>query len=79
MNRDLAAPSRAGAGHPLLGPGPALFGILNVTPDSFSDGGDFIDPEAAAHQAELLLDEGVDVIDVGGESTRPGSDPVSEE
>jgi dihydropteroate synthase len=67
------------AGNPLQGPGPALFGILNVTPDSFSDGGDFLDPEAAARHAELLLDEGADVIDVGGESTRPGSDPVSEE
>ncbi|CAA9466763.1 MAG: Dihydropteroate synthase, partial [uncultured Rubrobacteraceae bacterium] len=62
-----------------MGPGPALFGILNVTPDSFSDGGDFLDPEAAARHAEWLLDEGADVIDVGGESTRPGSDPVSEE
>ena len=79
MDRDLAARPRAGAGHPLLGPGPVLFGILNVTPDSFSDGGDFLDPEAAADQAELLLDEGADVVDVGGESTRPGSDPVSEE
>ena len=79
MYREPAARPRAGAGHPLLGPGPALFGILNVTPDSFSDGGDFIDPEAAALRAELLLDEGAAVIDVGGESTRPGSDPVSEE
>jgi dihydropteroate synthase len=50
-----------------------------VTPDSFSDGGDFLDPEAAARHAEILLDEGADVIDVGGESTRPGSDPVSKE
>jgi len=67
------------AGNPLQGPGPILFGILNVTPDSFSDGGDFFDPETAARQAEILFDEGAHVVDVGGESTRPGSDPVSEE
>ncbi len=79
MDREPAARPRARAGTPLRGPGPALFGILNVTPDSFSDGGDFLDPEAAARQAELLIDEGAHVVDVGGESTRPGSDPVSEE
>ena len=79
MDRGPAARPRAGAGYPLQGPGPVLFGILNVTPDSFSDGGDFLDPEAAARQAGILLDEGADVVDVGGESTRPGSDPVSEE
>ncbi len=79
MNREPAARRGARGGNPLQGPGPALFGILNVTPDSFSDGGDFLDPEAAARHAELLLDEGADAIDVGGESTRPGSDPVSEE
>ena len=79
MNREPAAQSRARAGNPIQGPGPALFGILNVTPDSFSDGGDFFDPEAAARHAEILLDDGAHVIDVGGESTRPGSDPVSEE
>ena len=62
-----------------MGPGPVLFGILNVTPDSFSDGGDFLAPEAAARHALNLLDEGADVLDVGGESTRPGSDPVSPE
>ncbi len=77
MNRDPAARAQTKAGIPLRGPG--LFGILNVTPDSFSDGGDFLDPEAAARQAEWLLDEEADVVDVGGESTRPGSDPVSEE
>lgn len=54
-------------------------GILNVTPDSFSDGGDFLDVEAAVSYAEEMLDEGARVIDVGGESTRPGSDPVSPE
>ena len=79
MDREPAARPRARAGNPLQGPGPALFGILNVTPDSFSDGGDFLAPEAAARHAELLLDEGADAIDVGGESTRPGSVPVSEQ
>jgi dihydropteroate synthase len=79
MGREPAARRGARAGNPLLRvPGPALFGILNVTPDSFSDGGDFLDPEAAARRAHVLLDEGADVVDVGGESTRPGSDPVSE-
>jgi dihydropteroate synthase len=61
------------------GPGPFIVGILNVTPDSFSDGGDFLDPEAAAVHAAAMLDEGADILDVGGESTRPGSDPVSQE
>jgi dihydropteroate synthase len=62
-----------------LGPGPVLMGILNITPDSFSDGGDFLNPERAAEQAVTMLDEGAQIIDVGGESTRPGSDPVSPE
>ena len=62
-----------------LGPGPVIFGILNVTPDSFSDGGDFFDREAAVAHAAEMLDEGAHVIDIGGESTRPGSDPVSPE
>lgn len=79
MSGEPAARLRTGAGNPLRGPGPVLFGILNVTPDSFSDGGDFFDPEAAARHAEALLDEGADVVDVGGESTRPGSDPVPED
>lgn len=63
----------------ISGPGPALVGILNVTPDSFSDGGDFLDPQKAAERAAVLLDEGARIVDVGGESTRPGSDPVSPE
>jgi dihydropteroate synthase len=54
-------------------------GILNVTPDSFSDGGDFLAPEQAARKAASMLEEGARIIDVGGESTRPGSDPVSHE
>ena len=56
-----------------------VVGILNVTPDSFSDGGDFLDPEVAAQHAASMLDEGAGILDVGGESTRPGSDPVSQE
>jgi len=56
-----------------------LMGILNVTPDSFSDGGRFVDPREALRQAEALDAEGADVIDVGGESTRPGAAEVSAE
>ncbi len=56
-----------------------LMGILNVTPDSFSDGGRFVDPRAALRQAEALDAEGADIIDVGGESTRPGAAEVSAE
>ena len=51
-------------------------GVLNVTPDSFSDGGDFIGVEAAMDQVARMVDEGADIIDVGGESTRPGAEPV---
>ena len=78
MAREPAARPRARAGNPLQGPGLALFGILNVTPDSFSDGGDFLDPGAAARHAAAMLEEGADAIDIGGESTRPGSEPVTE-
>tara|TARA_R110001606_G_scaffold112800_1_gene239922 strand:- start:1065 stop:1904 length:840 start_codon:yes stop_codon:yes gene_type:complete len=56
-----------------------LMGILNVTPDSFSDGGRFDDPASALTQAGTLLAEGADILDVGGESTRPGAAPVSAE
>ncbi len=52
-------------------------GVVNVTPDSFSDGGRFLDPHDAYAHAMLLLDEGADVIDLGGESTRPGATPIS--
>jgi dihydropteroate synthase len=54
-----------------------IMGVLNVTPDSFSDGGLFLDPGAAVAHGRLLASEGADLIDVGGESTRPGADPVS--
>lgn len=56
---------------------PAVMGILNVTPDSFSDGGRFSDLGAALRQAEAMLDAGADLLDVGGESTRPGAAAVS--
>ena len=79
MGRTRAASDTPGAGTRPWSPGPVVVGILNVTPDSFSDGGDFLDPEAAAVHAATMLDEGAGIIDVGGESTRPGSDPVSQE
>ena len=55
---------------------PEVWGILNVTPDSFSDGGRFVDPGAAIAHARRMRAQGADVIDVGGESTRPGADPL---
>lgn len=54
-----------------------LVGVLNVTPDSFSDGGKYLDKKAAVERAARMVDEGADIIDVGGESTRPGSDAIS--
>jgi dihydropteroate synthase len=54
-----------------------LMGILNVTPDSFSDGGGFLDRDAAIAQGRRLIEQGADIVDVGGESTRPGSQPVA--
>ncbi|MDX6651044.1 MAG: dihydropteroate synthase [Solirubrobacteraceae bacterium] len=56
-----------------------LMGVVNVTPDSFSDGGLFLDADAAIAQGRRLADEGADILDVGGESTRPHAEPVSEE
>ena len=79
------APAAAPADHPVLSallsrPYPAVMGILNVTPDSFSDGGRFIAPERALAQARRMIAEGADIIDIGAESTRPyGSQPVSAE
>lgn len=58
---------------------PRIMGILNLTPDSFSDGGKFNTLKSALSRIEQMLNEGADIIDAGGESTRPGSDPVSEE
>lgn len=54
-----------------------IFGILNVTPDSFSDGGKFLDPANAIKHATELISQGADVIDIGGESTRPGAERIS--
>ena len=61
------------------GAGPFLMGVVNVTPDSFSDGGRFLERRAAVAQAERLAEEGADLVDLGGESTRPGAAPVDAE
>ena len=58
---------------------PLVMGVVNVTPDSFSDGGRFLDAGAALAHARRLIAEGADMIDVGGESTRPGAEPVSQD
>ena len=60
-------------------PRPSVMGVLNVTPDSFSDGGVHLDPDVAAAAARRMVEEGAALVDVGGESTRPGSDGVSVE
>jgi dihydropteroate synthase len=54
-----------------------IMGILNVTPDSFSDGGRFFDPASAIHRGVQMVEDGADIIDIGGESTRPGADPIT--
>src|SRR5437667_6261477 len=60
-------------------PAPALvMGVVNVTPDSFSDGGQFLETQAAVAHALRLVEQGAELIDVGGESTRPGATPVDE-
>jgi dihydropteroate synthase len=77
------APAATPADHPVLQallskPYPAVMGVLNVTPDSFSDGGQFVLPERALAQARRMIAEGADIIDIGAESTRPyGAQPVS--
>jgi dihydropteroate synthase len=58
-------------------PRPSVMGVLNVTPDSFSDGGVHLDPDVAAAAARRMVEEGAALVDVGGESTRPGSDGVA--
>ena len=75
MTARLALPRGAIAGLPL--DRPRIMGIVNVTPDSFSDGGHFLNPREAIAHALRLEEEGADLIDIGGESTRPGADPVS--
>ena len=79
------APAAASAGHRVLPallskPYPAVMGVLNVTPDSFSDGGQFVAPERALAQARRMIADGADIIDIGAESTRPyGAEPISVE
>jgi dihydropteroate synthase len=63
----------------VLGERTLVMGVLNVTPDSFSDGGRYFDPDAAAERATAMEREGADLIDIGGESTRPGSEGISVE
>jgi dihydropteroate synthase len=84
--RMIATLARPSADHPVLAallarPGPAVMGVLNVTPDSFSDGGRFFGPEQALAQARRMIAEGADIIDIGAESTRPygAPQPVSTE
>lgn len=60
-------------------PKPSVMGILNVTPDSFSDGGRYTNPHVALRQAATMVEEGADIIDIGGESTRPGASGVGEQ
>ncbi len=60
-------------------PIPQIWGVVNVTPDSFSDGGRYLDTDAAIAHGLALAEQGADVLDIGGESTRPGADPVSED
>jgi dihydropteroate synthase len=86
IDRMIATTSRpTPADHPVLPvllsrPYPAVMGILNVTPDSFSDGGQFIAPESALAQARRMITEGADIIDIGAESTRPyGAQLISAE
>ena len=77
------APAASPADHPVLPEllsrrWPAVMGVLNITPDSFSDGGQFVAPERALAQARRMIAEGADIIDIGAESTRPyGAQPVS--
>lgn len=72
-------PSKTNLIVPFLYSRPVIMGILNVTPDSFSDGGQYASLDKALWQAEAMLTQGADIIDIGGESTRPHAKPVSEE
>jgi dihydropteroate synthase len=65
--------------HVLSGPRAPVMGVVNVTPDSFSDGGRFLDPDAAVAHGRALAADGAALLDVGGESTRPGAEPVAAE
>lgn len=80
LDRQLGALTRARAPFAgLAADRPLIMAIVNVTPDSFSDGGDFLDPGAAIAHGEAMLAAGADILDIGGESTRPGADPVPPE
>jgi dihydropteroate synthase len=79
LTRDVPQPIRYHGKTLDFSRGPFLMGVLNVTPDSFYDGGRYLDPEKALDRALQLIEEGADVLDVGGASTRPGSDRVSDE
>jgi len=72
-------PLRTSRRNMVLGERTLIMGIINVTPDSFSDGGRFDSPERAVAEGIRMAEEGADILDIGGESTRPGSDPVSTE
>jgi len=74
--RPTPPPVRAGEHRLTFGDRFYIMGVVNVTPDSFSDGGDYYDREAAIDRGVELADQGADIVDVGGESTRPGADPV---
>jgi dihydropteroate synthase len=67
---------RVGSHKLKAGSTPWLMGIVNATPDSFSDGGKFLDPAVAVERALRLVEDGAEIVDIGGESTRPGADPV---
>ncbi len=79
MTQPLQLPWQIGARTLHLGKFPQLMGIVNVTPDSFSDGGQFSGAEAAVQHGLKLIEAGADFLDIGGESTRPGADVVREE
>jgi len=75
----VTAPSIRIGGRDFAPPGVFIVGVLNVTPDSFSDGGRYLDPDAGVEHALRLAAEGADLVDIGGESTRPGAPEVTEE
>ena len=79
MSLDLFAPVLDCAGRPLKLDRPRVVGILNITPDSFSDGGSYGSADEAVAHALRMVEEGADMLDIGGESTRPGADDVSVE
>ncbi|MFO7858855.1 MAG: dihydropteroate synthase [Ectothiorhodospiraceae bacterium] len=75
----MAAPELDCGGYRLQLDRPRVMGVVNITPDSFSDGGRFVDPDAALAHARDLVEQGADIVDIGGESTRPGAEPVTTE